>query len=279
MINFNLSAFMFAVWAIRQLRVEYAPHLNSDEQTPLSDAEKNHLTGILKFAHEQCVRLGLQSPEHRFERMFTDLRTIPQVNHAWAVVELGTLIEAVEDDSKFERFYHYPHHKGMMLLRIPGDWAATLAGSAFPSASKEVEEGVDCYALEHNTACVFHMMRVAEHGLRALARSLKVSFPKTGKPLEWAQWQDLIDQVSAEGKKQANAQPIGPKRDAARDFYSGAVHHFEGFKDRYRNAVMHVRASYDELDALRTINQVRDFMNGLSAKIGEKTKTPIRRWP
>jgi hypothetical protein len=42
---------------------------------------------------------------------------------------------------------------------------------------------------------------------------------------------------------------------------------------------MHTRGKFDELDAQRAINQVRDFMNGLSAKIGEKTKTPIRRWP
>jgi hypothetical protein len=42
---------------------------------------------------------------------------------------------------------------------------------------------------------------------------------------------------------------------------------------------MHVRRDYDEMDALRAIHQVRDFMNGLSAKIGEKTRKPIRRWP
>jgi hypothetical protein len=35
------------------------------------------------------------------------------------------------------------------------------------------------------------------------------------------------------------------------------------------------------LDALRSINQTREFMNGLSAKIGEKTRKPIplSRWP
>ena len=31
-----------------------------------------------------------------------------------------------------------------------------------------------------------------------------MSFPKTGKPLEWAQWQDLIDQVSAEHLESAS---------------------------------------------------------------------------
>jgi hypothetical protein len=46
-----------------------------------------------------------------------------------------------------------------------------------------------------------------------------------------------------------------------------------------RNRIMHVRGSFDELDAQRAINQVRGFMNGLSAKISGKTRRPIRRWP
>jgi hypothetical protein len=64
-------------------------------------------------------------------------------------------------------------------------------------------------------------------------------------------------------------------------FYSGAIGQLHAFKDTYRNVVMHVRRDYDELDALRAINQVRDFMNGLSVKIGEKTRRPIplSRWP
>ncbi len=30
---------------------------------------------------------------------------------------------------------------------------------------------------------------------------------------------------------------------------------------------------------LQGVNQVRDYMNGLSTKIGETTRGPIRRWP
>ncbi len=64
-------------------------------------------------------------------------------------------------------------------------------------------------------------------------------------------------------------------------FYNGAIGQLHGFKDTYRNAVMHVRRNHDELEALRAVNQVRDFMNGLSAKIGEKARRPIplSRWP
>ncbi len=136
---------------------------------------------------------------------------------------------------------------------------------------------MDCYALEYNTASVFHLMRIAEYGLKALARERGVTFPK--HPLEWADWQNILDETEKRARAATHGMPRGPIKDAIQAFYSGAIGQLHGFKDTYRNAVMHVRRSYDELDALKAINQVRDFMNGLSAKIGEKTRRPIRRWP
>ena len=50
----------------------------------------------------------------------------------WLVHEYTTLTEAIEDDIQTERFYHYPHAKSTILLRVPGDWAATIGG--FPLA-------------------------------------------------------------------------------------------------------------------------------------------------
>lgn len=191
--------------------------------------------------------------------------------------QLNVLQEAIDDDVKKVDLYHYPPEKSEAIRSVYSTWNATLG--AFPSVGEEIIDAMDCYAVGHNTACVFHLMRIAEHGLRALSRSLAVEFPKTGTPIEWAQWQDLIDQIRSKGKQEAERLPKGTARDAARDFYSGAVHHFEGFKEKYRNAVMHVRRRYDELDALRAINQVRDFMNGLSFKVGEKTTKPVKKWP
>src|SRR5207237_403057 len=96
--------------------------------------------------------------------------------------EFNVLKEALEDDIRFERFFHYQQNKANLLIHLRSEWGATIAG--FPSVEPEIEEGVDCYALEHNAASVFHMMRVAEIGMRALARERQVSFPR--HPLEWA---------------------------------------------------------------------------------------------
>jgi hypothetical protein len=275
MMNFNLYDFKFAEWAIRQLRADLARHLEAEEQKSLSDLERNQLIGALNFAHRQCIKLGLQSAEHRFERIFTDLRTMPEhLNHAWAVINLDVLIEAVDDDSKFERFYHYPQEKGRMFLRVLDDWKASI--DVFPSAKKEIESGIDCYALEHNAASVFHMMRATEIGLRSLARERKVTFPR--HPLEWAEWNDIIDEIEKSARAATNGMRRGFALDAARTFYSAAVAQLRAFKET-RNKISHMRGEFDELDARRTINQVRDFMNGLASKISEKTRRPISKWP
>jgi hypothetical protein len=106
-----------------------------------------------------------------------------------------------------------------------------------------------------------------------------VSFRK--HPLEWADWQTILEQTESKAKSSTDGMARGPKKDAMQAFYSGAIAQVRGFKDTYRNVLMHVRRSYDERDALRAINQVRDFMNGLSAKLDEKTRRPIplSRWP
>jgi len=146
------------------------------------------------------------------------------------------------------------------------DWRDTLA--AFPSEDMkfEVFSGVDCSALGHHTAAIFHFMRIVEYGLRATAKKLRVRLPK-GKTVEWSEWKHVIDAI---GKKVGAAKQTsrGPRKAADLDFYSGVLNHFEGFKNMYRDSVMHVRREYKDWEAEMAMRHVRDFMNKLSTRIG-----------
>jgi hypothetical protein len=87
----------------------------------------------------------------------------------------------------------------------------------------------------HHTASVFHCMRVAEVGLRALARERQITLPK-GKPLEWGQWQEILTAVneSINGAGGiAKTAKAGPAKDAALSFYNGCHGHFISFKDQF----------------------------------------------
>jgi len=139
----------------------------------------------------------------------------------------------------------------------------------FPSIKEECEEAVYCYALERNTASVFHSMRVAEIGLRSLARRMKVTLPK-GKPLEWGQWLEVLEQMEAKTKAILKTSKAGPVKDELLAFYNGSIAQFYGFKDEFRNQVMHKRKSYDGGHAESALTRVRDFMDKLASKIDER---------
>ncbi len=50
--------------------------------------------------------------------------------------------------------------------------------TAFPSAAFDIEQAGNCLAVEANMAAIYHLLRVAEHGLRALARDRRIEIPK-----------------------------------------------------------------------------------------------------
>ena len=153
-----------------------------------------------------------------------------------------------------------------MVLQVKVEWQKSI--TAFPECEEEILSAIDCYALGQPTASVFHSMRVAEHGLRAIAKERRIKLPKN-KPIEWGNWQELLlkldDEIKVIGKKKA-----GKAKDAALEFYSGARAELNGFKDEYRNLIAHVRAKYDELQALRALRNVHAFMERIAAKIDHR---------
>jgi hypothetical protein len=191
-----------------------------------------------------------------------------QEPHHWS--ELNTrsraLRSAIELELKQYFYYQYPKQKGDKLGSWKNDWKGAIG--AFPAVERDVFDATDCYALGLSTASVFHSMRVAEQGLRALAKERKVKLVKN-KPLEWGTWQEIIraldDEIRVIGGKKA-----GAAKDAALEFYSGARADLNGFKDEYRNLVSHVRAAYNEHQALRALTTVNAFMERVAAKIDHK---------
>jgi hypothetical protein len=173
------------------------------------------------------------------------------------------LRDAIEIELREHLFFLYPKDKGQKLLNWKTDWKVAI--EAFPEINIDVFSAIDCYALNHNIASVFHLMRVAECGLRALARERGVTLPKN-KPVEWATWQEVIKALETETKVIAMKKP-GAAKDAALTFYSGALADLNGFKDEFRNLVMHVRANFDEFQAARALTYVHAFMTRLAAKI------------
>lgn len=149
---------------------------------------------------------------------------------------------------------------------------------AFPSARQDLTDAGTAFAMELYTACVFHLMRAAEYGIRALAwdRRVKV-LTKAGKPypLDLATWEEILRGLDAEiGKTSLWPKAKGEIRTQATEFYGTAIQEIRGFKDTWRNHVMHTRGEYTQEDAVQIMSHVKRFLMTLASRISEQDRTP-----
>ncbi len=134
----------------------------------------------------------------------------------------------------------------------------------FKSASFELDEAAKCLALGRSTACVFHLMRLMEIGITAIARCL--SIPDPLRPAE-RNWGHILKAVSA---------GIDTKWPTAADRLSGDGALFEALyvsldavKNPWRNATMHVENKYTDDEAEHILMAVKGFMKKMASRMDE----------
>jgi hypothetical protein len=176
--------------------------------------------------------------------------------------QLTVLREAIEADLEKRHFAFIPSEKAKLLAEMPASWKQVW--KKLPKCRKDSEEAVYSYCLERNTASVFHCMRVSEHGLRNVAKRVGVKLTHKGKPqpIEFATWGTVISEIKNKINV-ANLLPHGPRRNKQIQFYSDAADSCTFIRDIWRNEVSHTRKTYNEVEALKVINRVRDFMQFL----------------
>ena len=154
----------------------------------------------------------------------------------------------------------------------------------FENARYDAEQVALCLASGACTASVFHMMRVVEWGIRALGAHLglrrikSTSHPKPGgtvrkatvkwTPIENCTWESVHDQIRAKITKQITKLRPGPSKDHKHAVYGSLLEDFQGFKDAWRNHVMHTRLEIQDLRiALVVFGHVERFMTTMAVQI------------
>jgi hypothetical protein len=212
-----------------------ADTLGSGRGRKLRDDEKEQIKdGIIELAG-LCERIGLTTSLELLKDRETDL---PQTTREWE-----TLVAAVRAELKSNLFLFVPQHRARYYELTLQNAVTT----GFPMASKELVTAGNSFAVGLYTACVFHSMRAAEIGVRAFGKELDVSFPD--KPLELAEWQNILDQCDSKITAMKNL-PRGSNKDDKVNIYSQAAVQFRYFKDGWRIRVAHARETYEESPAL-----------------------------
>ena len=132
----------------------------------------------------------------------------------------------------------------------------------FPVTRDDIEEAGKCLAFGRATACVFHLMRVVEVGLRALAASL--NNPNLD-PKRNPNWETILRKGDEDLAKPLNQR--SPEWQADESFFSTAHANLRAVKDAWRNSTMHIERRYDPEEAEEVWNAVKAFMRHLSQKL------------
>jgi hypothetical protein len=133
----------------------------------------------------------------------------------------------------------------------------------FPSAIFDLEEATKCLALGRATAAVFHLMRVMEIGVRALAQSLQIPDPVSPAQRNWGNiLNNIKNAIDTKWKSTARSNGDGKLFE---EFHSS----LDAVRNPWRNATMHVENVYNYDDAEHIFFAVKGFMKKLASRFNE----------
>jgi hypothetical protein len=121
----------------------------------------------------------------------------------------------------------------------------------FSSMSEDISEAGKCLALGRPTACVFHLMRVMEIGVRRFGEVLNVTLADDKN------WQNILDEINKAIKALDQKAALTKK-------YAGAAAHLYNVKLASRNEVMHPKQTYTSDEAWKVFSATDAFIRDLA---------------
>jgi hypothetical protein len=267
----------FNAWAVAMLLF----HINERRDLVRKMNEMGHNSGkigkadleaffqsVLIHAELHARDYGLQSTLDRVWDNGPFRMAVKTESITWVQMgeELRVLRECIEADlSKHTFAFVHPAKASILESLSVSPWDEIR--KEFPKAEADILSAGECFAFEQNTACVFHLSRVAEYGLREVAKSVGVKLIDKGKPMpiEYATWDKVISSINSKITS-ARLLPHGATKARRLQFFSNAGENCSYLKDLWRNDVAHARKDYNEGEANGVFIRVRDFMYMLCQK-------------
>lgn len=211
--------------------------------------------GNLELKHTLNMTIGFESKyRNRVEpaNLYFSLRS-DKYTYSDLLNDLDALDISFSSELREELIFRLP--SGRKDYFEKDDLFGQEVASAFPSSIDNIRNAGTCFAIEQWDACVFHLMRVLEHGIQVLATKFSVPFNNTS-------WNTIIEQIER-GVRGMNSS-FGADWKEQQKFCSAAASQFMFLKDAWRNHIMHLSDVYDEGKALSVFRHVKELMQTLA---------------
>jgi hypothetical protein len=233
---------------------------HSDAEGRHEEQRQSNIQALTEMAEESKL-YSLLSTCDQFYRM---TRTLERGGtEADFNLMIPDLLNRLEDDCK--RLWimmldpdHIRYVQDSQPFDSKGIPTANQVSMRFPSASEDISEAGKCLALERSTACVMHLSRVMESGLKTLAMAVGVKHQN-----DWGKYLNEIDIELQKRFKTSGA------RTAEERFFAEAQITFDAVRRAWRNPTMHVDKTYTMERAEEIMLSVRLFMRHLASNLSE----------
>lgn len=216
---------------------------------------RESLSGILDTCANSQIPISY-AVQKQIERLYERLDNAQDSDFV-AITEHARLVrQAILDDLEQHLFFFVPTQYRAFVDQ-PNPFGERVA-SVFADANRDIQDACRCLAFGEWTACIFHLMRTLEHGLRQMAERFGVTFTVDS-------WHKVIKGIEDGIAALRNKPSLTEKDRNEITYYSEAAAQFRYFKDTWRNHVSHSREHYDERDAETVLAHVREFMQHMAA--------------
>jgi hypothetical protein len=244
---------------LKSFKVEYLLYLGSlvgttgldDSSDVMEQGARDELASMLRLSLEDLAPIGLPCSVKAIERMIESLQR-PECTYADIKEQALDLERRLHDEFDSMVFMYVPTG-AVRFWQAPQLFGEKVL-QTFPSAQRDIEEAGNCLACGRGTAAVFHLMRVMEVGLRAIALKLAIPY----KP-SWESYLEHIERKLAQDRQNKDAEWIATER-----FFREALSYLRAVKVAWRNPVMHIESHYAPEQAEEILNAVGVFMRHLA---------------
>jgi len=260
---FSIWDHHIAIGAFQRTCQDIASRVASEGSSEVDERLAKSCETVLQKVETECDKFKLDAVVDLISYTRITCKHIPRPTIAELSDRLDTIAFMLQSQAEKQKFFWMTRDESKMFDNA--SLFGTEVVAAFPKEETlyEIKESGSCFALGRYTASVFHLMRVLEKGLKALAENLQVPF---SIPFEYLNWQNIIEPIESK-IRDLNEQKAGAYKTETLKAYSELAKQFRYFKDAWRNHVSHSRETYDKEQALSIQRHTGEFMRDL-VKLG-----------
>ena len=238
---------------VEEMEVRLKTARESSEAT-IKDALDVPLVALIEILEEFDLPVTLAFAK-RFKSAFEASSKLPDEK------EIGELVFRLIDELRDRKFIGLKKDLGALFNTQQFSADVRLK---FSSAVVDIDEAMNCLALERSTASVFHLMRVMEVAVRATASCLGVPDPVRGSDKNWGQ---MLNQI----KSAMNAKwpTSADKMQTDAKLFENLYVSLDAVRNGLRNATMHVERTYTMDEAQRVRHAVEGLLIIMAGRFDE----------